>query len=350
MNYSQQLKQLNLKEPHYYKQWAALLTQEGIEGLPQVPVDVDGCLGIFEDQQLIATGAYQKNVLKYIAVDANYQGGKLFNDIISALINTLTQQGVFHFFVFTKPIYRQSFEFVGFKLLAQTSLAVLLEAGDASLQQFIAQVPRLENQSTATISAIVMNANPFTLGHRYLVTQATQKSDFVYVFVVSQDVSLFTTEERFKLVQQGLSDLPNVIVVQSSDYMVSYATFPSYFLPESQDIIEYQTALDAQLFKKIAAQLNIQQRFLGEEPFSKTTALYNQALKATLPPEITVEVIPRLKAATQTISATQVRKAIQNGTIETIHTFVPETTYQFIKQNQAILQARIQKGMQVDGN
>jgi len=66
--------------------------------------------------------------------------------------------------------------------------------------------------------------------------------------------------------------------------------------------------------------------------------------------EITVEVIPRLKVATQTISATQVRKAIQNGTIETIHTFVPETTYQFIKQNQAILQARIQKGMQVDGN
>ncbi|XEO94654.1 [citrate (pro-3S)-lyase] ligase [Latilactobacillus sakei] len=350
MNYSQQLKQLNLKEPHYYKQWAALLRQEGIEGLPQAPVDVDGCLGIFEDQRLIATGAYQKNVLKYIAVDANYQGGKMFNDIISALINALTQQGIFHFFVFTKPIYRQSFEFVGFKLLAQTSLAVLLEAGDASLQQFIAQVPRIDNQSTATFSAIVMNANPFTLGHRYLVTQAAQKSDFVYVFVVSQDVSLFTTEERFTLVQQGLSDLPNVIVVPSSDYMVSYATFPAYFLPESQDVIEYQTALDAQLFKKIATQLNIQQRFLGEEPFSKTTALYNQALQVNLPPEVTVEVIPRLKIATQTISATQVRKAIQNGTIETIHTFVPETTYQFIKQNQAILQARIQKGMQVDGN
>lgn len=350
MNYAQQLKKLNLKETHYYKQWAALLAQEGIKGSSQVSVDVDGCFGIFEDQRLIATGAYQKNVLKYIAVDANYQDGKLFNDIISALINALTQQGIFHFFVFTKPIYRKSFEFVGFKLLAETAVAVLLEAGDVSLQQFIAQVPRLENQSTRMISAIVMNANPFTLGHRYLVIQAAQKSDFVYIFVVSQDVSLFTTEERFKLVQKGLADLPNVVVVPSSEYMVSYATFPSYFLPESQDVIEYQTALDAQLFKKIATQLNIRQRFLGEEPFSKTTALYNRALQANLPPEVIVEVLPRLETAEQVISATQVRKAIQSGAIETIRTFVPATTYQFIKQNQATLQARIQKGMQVDGN
>lgn len=352
MDYSQQTRQLNLKETHYYQQWVTLLTQEGIEGLPQTVNDVEACFGIFEGQQLIATGAYQKNVLKYIAVDHHYQDGKLFNAIISTLISALAQKGIFHIFVFTKPKYRQSFEFVGFNLLAETDVAILLETGDVSLQQFIAQVPRprVQKQTQAAISAIVMNANPFTLGHRYLVEQAAKASDFVYVFVVSQDVSLFTTAERFKLVQQGVADLTNVVVVPTSDYMVSYATFPAYFLPESQDVIGYQTALDAQLFKKIAAQLNIQYRFLGEEPFSKTTALYNQALATNLPPEVTVKVIPRRQAADQVISATRVRQAVQAGMIETVQNFVPDTTYQFIKQNQASLQARIQKGMQVDGN
>ena len=57
-----------------------------------------------------------------------------------------------------------------------------------------------------------------------------KKNDLVYVFVVNTDLSLFKTSERFELVKAGTADLKNVIVVDGGDYMVSYATFPAYFL------------------------------------------------------------------------------------------------------------------------
>ena len=66
-------------------------------------------------------------------------------------------------------------------------------------------------------------------GHRYLVETASKENDHVYVFVVSEDVSIFSFSERFKLVKAGVADLPNVIVVPGKEYMVSYATFPAYF-------------------------------------------------------------------------------------------------------------------------
>ena len=96
--------------------------------------------------------------------------------------------------------------------------------------------------------------------------------------------------------------------------------------------------------------LNIKTRYLGEEPFSKTTNLYNEALKEVLPPEIQVKIIPRLSSGAKIISATQVRQAIQQNQIETIKNFVPSTTYRFIEQQQSVLQARIKKGMRINGN
>ena len=133
--------------------------------------------------------------------------------------------------------------------------------------------------------------------------------------------------------------------------MVSYATFPAYFIPNTADIVRYQTTMDATLFKQqIAQPLHITTRFLGAEPFSKTTALYNQALQQILPPEVQVKILPRLTTATKVISATQVRRAIQQNKIETIQDFVPQTTYRFIQKQQSVLQARIAKGMRIDGN
>ncbi len=88
---------------------------------------------------------------------------------------------------------------------------------------------KVPNQQYQQIGAVVMNANPFTLGHRYLVEKAAKENDFVYVFVVSANTSLFSADERLQLVREGLSDLDNVVVVAGGDYMVSYATFPAYF-------------------------------------------------------------------------------------------------------------------------
>lgn len=351
MAYEGKVKQINLQDASNRKKWGTLLSEFDITIPDKQTLLQISCFGIFEKQRLIATGSFHNNVLKYIAVDPTCQDGKLFNLIVSTLINELAQRQIFHVFVFTKAIYQNSFEHVGFKTLAKADTAVLLETGDYSVHDFIKTLPTMENQSDKQVSAIVMNANPFTLGHRYLVETAAAQSDLVYVFVVEQDASLFTTKTRFELVRQGLADLSNVIVRLGNEYMVSYMTFPSYFITGSDNVIKYQTAMDAELFKtQIAKPLNIKTRYLGSEPFSKTTSIYNKALSEVLPPEVKVKIIPRKQIDGNVISATQVRRAIKNNAIEQIKDYLPATTYEYIIRHLNDLQKLIKEGFKIDGN
>lgn len=330
---------LDLKDSYYYEQWQVLIEKEGlvIENLD----DITETFGIYEDDELIATGSYFENVLKYLAIEPEFQGGAVFNKLVSTLINELATQNIFHVFVFTKPQYKQSFEYLGFQVVAGTDVSVLLETGDYSIDQYIADLPKVDGKN---ISAIVMNANPFTLGHRYLVEQAAKASDYVYLFVVNQDASLFTTKERLNLIEQGTSDLDNVLVVSGGQYMVSFVTFPSYFIKSRADVATYQTQLDAQVFKRVAKALHITKRFVGSEPYSPTTEIYNQSLAKVLPPEVSLEILDRKAVQKDIISATKVRSAIQNNDLTKVQKYVPVTTFKFIKNNLPTLLRRIHDG------
>ncbi len=44
------------------------------------------------------------------------------------------------------------------------------------------------------IGGIVMNCNPFTLGHKYLVEYAAREMDYLYLFVVEEDLSFFLSQ------------------------------------------------------------------------------------------------------------------------------------------------------------
>ena len=330
---------MNLKDPYYYKQWQTLIQNEGlfIENID----DITETLGIYDGDKLIATGSYFENILKYLAIDPNYQGGNTFNKLVSTLINELANTNIFHIFVFTKPQYKQSFSYLGFNVVAETEYSALLETGDYSIDQYIEELPKTACQN---VSAIVMNANPFTFGHRYLVEQAAKKSDWVYLFVVNQDVSLFTMSERMELIKAGVKDLKNVQVVNGGQYMVSFVTFPSYFIKSREDVANYQTQLDAQVFKQIAKALHITKRFVGSEPYSKTTAIYNQSLQKVLPPEVAVEILDRKEIGQDIISATKVRQAISDSDLKRVEKYVPKTTYDFIKNNLSTLLRRINDG------
>lgn len=330
---------INLNDSYYYKQWKSLVESEGlvIENL----ADITETFGIYEDEKLIATGSYFENVLKYLAIDPDYQGGNIFNKLVSTLINELATQNVFHIFVFTKPQYQQSFKYLGFNVVAETNFSTLLETGDYSIDQYIEELPKASGKN---ISSIVMNANPFTLGHRYLVEQAAKESDFVYLFVVNQDASLFKTSERIELIKQGVADLTNVQVVSGGQYMVSFVTFPSYFIKSRSDVATYQTQLDAAVFKRIAKALNITKRFVGSEPYSPTTEIYNQSLKSVLSPEVSLVILDRTAIGQDIISATKVRQAIKTSDLQTVQKYVPETTFTFIKDNLQKLLRRINDG------
>lgn len=344
---SDHIQDLHLRSKPQRRMWQNFLTERGIDVFNDTEIDViDETIGLLDDHdQLVGTGSIAGDVIKYIAVQ-NEEGasGSRFNMVVSELVSRLAQRGVFHILVFTKPKYTDSFEHVGFTKLADSDQGVLLEKGEPNIQTYLAEIPKVP--AGKEIAGIVMNANPFTLGHRYLVETAARENDFVYVFVVNQDASLFKTSERVELVKAGTQDLENVIVVNGGSYMVSYATFPAYFISSPDAVVDYQTTLDARLFKNwIAKDLHIQTRYLGSEPYSHTTDLYNQALQRELPPEVQVKIIPRKELGSgDAISATSVRKAIEEDRISEIENRVPETTYQFIVNHKSELQDRIKKG------
>lgn len=336
------------------KKWQNFLLKMGITdfGLREIAA-IDHTLALIDENgQLVGTGSIANNVLKYIAVcNQDAVPGARFNQMVTALQHYLFDQKVFHSFVFTKAKYATSFSHLGFSELAHTEHAAFLESGTPDINDFIAAIPKIEDQSNKQVAAIVMNANPFTLGHRKLVQLASQENDLVYVFVVATDLSLFKTKERMQLVKSGTSDLKNVLVVSGGDYMVSQSTFPAYFLKSSADLITTQTDIDALVFKNfIAPQLAIKRRYLGTEPFSRTTNFYNQSLTNKLSPLVNVRIVNRFQINGKVITATRVRQLIKEDNLTAISNFVPPQTMQFIYRQKEVLQARIKEGININGN
>ena len=173
-----------------------------------------------------------------------------------------------------------------------------------------------------------MNCNPFTLGHRYLIEQAAKQVERLYVMVVREDCSLFAYTERKAMVEQGVADIKNVTVIDGSDYAISRATFPTYFLKRLDDAADTQMLLDLDLFRHhIAPALGATVRFVGTEPTDQLTRRYNQLMHEALKD---VRETDRLEKDGYAVSASRVRKAMEQGDMNTIRQLVPPTTLPYI--------------------
>lgn len=290
--------------------------------------DIDLCLVIYDNDQIVASASKKGNIFKMIAVNPQYQSMNYVNSLISELINYSYQEGIFHYFIFTKTMYEKQFESLGFKLLVSYEDIGLFEKGQPSFDQYYDNIKLLPDLHTG---AIVMNNNPFTLGHLYLVEQALKQVEQLIIFVVEEDKSYFKFKDRFELVKQGVAHLENVVVVPSGPYIISQATFPTYFLKELNDATLYYTNIDIRLFMKIMDKLNISLRFVGEEPLDELTNFYNQQLKNNLGDRLVI--IPRKQESNEVISASRVRNFLEKQDFESIKPLVPEHVYQFLKDN-----------------
>lgn len=295
--------------------------------------DVEYTIALYEDEKIIGTGSLSGRVLKCIAVDQNYQGEGLSNKIITLLINEQYYRGNTHLFVFTKPENVYLFKDFGFYEIANIEGEVsLLENDPKGIERYVERLS-LNKKEGKTIASIVMNCNPFTLGHQYLIENASQNNDFVHVFIVWEDKSLFPADVRFKLVQEGTKHLSNVLIHRGEDYIISNSTFPSYFLKESSSIVKTHASLDLKIFGSfIAPSLGINRRYIGEEPYDPVTKEYNETMKKTLP-DYGIEVIeiPRLQNEDQiAISASRVRELARTDDFENLKEIVPSSTYEYI--------------------
>jgi len=305
----------------------ALLEKEGIS----LDGNLDYSIGLFdEDYNLVATGSCFKNTLRCMAVDSNHQGEGLLNQVVTELINYEHERGYFDLFLYTKINSAKFFGDLGFYTLAKVSdKLVFMENDKDAFPEYLSE---LKNNSPKgkNIGAIVMNANPFTFGHQYLIETAAAKCDYVHVFVVSEDASLVPADVRYELVKKGCEHLPNVILHKSGSYIISNATFPSYFLKDAELVIRTHAALDIQIFAKIAKAAHITTRFVGEEPKSEVTGIYNEIMAEELPKSgVKVEIIPRKKFEKEVISASTVRELIKKGDIKALKDLVPNSTLEY---------------------
>lgn len=269
-----------------------------------VPRGIDYTVGVFNDSgKLVATGSLKGDMIQGIAVDPSCQGEDLTAKVFTHLIQTTTSESLY---LFTKPDKVQQFVGLGMRHVATARpYAGLLEWGREGIKNYQDHIAEFAG---GVASCLVMNCNPFTLGHRYLIEKAARESDKVFVFVVEENASLFSFEDRLNMVRMGTADLENVIVLGGGRYMISDVTFPSYFTKE-EDFVKAHTAMDAEIFATcIAPVLNVNRRYVGTEPNSPVTSVYNEALKKRLP-RAGVEVIevPRLEVKGSVISASKVR-------------------------------------------
>ena len=188
-----------------------------------------------------------------------------------------------------------------------------------------------------------MNCNPFTLGHRALIEYAAARCQVLHIFVVEEDRSLFPFADRLRLVEAGTADLPGVRVHPSGPYMISAATFPTYFLKKDEPATQVQTRLDITIFaQRIAPALHIQVRFAGQEPLDPATERYNGAMREILPAcGIRFEEIPRLALDGQAVSASRVRRLLEEqGVTQQVLDLVPPCTQTYLKENWDRLRVR----------
>ena len=338
-----------------------------------------------DDGEMIAGGGLKDDVIKCVAVDDAHKGEAIANTLVSHLISHANQEGYSCIKLFTKPKNHQLFESLSFRLLAEAPEAILMETGIGGISNTVEALKKIKEESekykeynkeckedskeckevrktnlntstpqhlntstpqhlntsylnTSTPQhlnttlprggVVVMNCNPFTLGHRYLIEQAAKQVERLYVMVVREDCSLFAYTERKAMVEQGVADIENVSVIDGSDYAISRATFPTYFLKRLDDAADTQMLLDLDLFRRhIAPALGATVRFVGTEPTDQLTRRYNQLMHEALKD---VRETARLEKDGYAVSASRVRKAMEEGDMNTIRQLVPPTTLPYI--------------------
>ena len=325
----------------------------GDNGLRLDDVDYYATLVDETTDEIVAGGGLKGGVIKCVAVADGHKGEAVANQIVSHLIAQANADGHQCVKLFTKPQNQRMFESMSFRLLAEAPKAILMETGIGGIKRYSEELEsekgkvkseksngKLHHNNTSPqqpimppSGIIIMNCNPFTLGHRYLIEQAAQQVQTLYILVVREDCSMFSYDERKAMIVRGVAHINNVVVCDGSEYSISATTFPTYFLKCLSDASDTQMTLDIDLYRRhIAPALGATVRFVGTEPDDPLTRRYNELMKSMLPD---VREVARLEKNGVVVSASRVRKAIVENHLAQAARFVPPTTVPYIVAHMA---------------
>lgn len=274
--------------------------------------DLDASYIIRDAGEIVATVSVKKNLIKFFYIDDKYQGEGLAIELINSALEDIIAKGYRSYFVFTKAKNENIFTSLSMDVIEKTDDVVLLEGGFFKYKDWIETIKK--DLDKDEYNAIVMNANPLTLGHEYLVDKALENDRDLIIFVLEEDASYFSTRDRCEIVKKHYQGNNRVHVYKSGPYIISRATFPTYFLKKDTDKLKVYTELDAKIFaKRIAKDLNIKKRYFGTEPIDKVTEKYNEMMKKILYEYgVESEFIERKIMDGEVISASKVRECYEN--------------------------------------
>ena len=172
-----------------------------------------------DDMNIIATGSCFKNTLRCLAVDNSHQGEGLMNQIVTHLVDYEFSRGLNHLFLYTKNKSMKFFKDLGFyEIINIENQIVFMENKRTGFSDYLDNLKK-EMREGKKIASLIMNANPFTLGHQYLVEKAASENDILHLFIVSDDSSLVPFKVRKKLVIEGTKHLKNISYHETGDYL-----------------------------------------------------------------------------------------------------------------------------------
>ncbi len=307
--------------------WREFLQKQNL-----IPGEVPETVFFLHDgTELIGTASLSGDLIQYFAVDPARRGEDLAAVLLTAVKNHAFQSGIERLTLLTKPENRRLFAGLLFEPVAETSSAIFMESAGGGTDDLLSNAPEVFGK----VGSIVMNADPFTLGHRFLIETAAKECDFVFVFVLSEEKSFFSAEDRILMVKEGVSDLPNVFVLPTGRYLVSEATFPTYFLKDRQKVTEAFCDMDIAVFlEKFVPALSISVRYLGTEPFDPVTNAYNAALLKALPENgVAIRLVERKTAEGEPVSAKAVRRLLTQKEFVQAAALLPESTVSYLKSH-----------------
>lgn len=178
-------------------------------------------------------------------------------------------------------------------------------------------------------SLVVLNANPFTTGHRYLVSLARSRSRHVLVLVIQGRPEsggrgnhentgiVFPFGERLRMTKEGLSDMDGITVIPSGPYVISRDDFPADFLSDEMGKVPAHAALDSMVICHVCNSLGIRSIFAGDEPRDEMSEIHLNALRtACAGSGIQLRVAERKRLGERYISSSMVRQDIADGNME----------------------------------
>ncbi|MBD5217297.1 MAG: GNAT family N-acetyltransferase [Bacteroidales bacterium] len=306
-----ELREIPLSSGWFRRKAADFLEARGLA----LDANLDTLFGLYDaEDRLCGCAGRDGNVIKCVAVDESLRGMNATSLLISPLINEILEDGESDVLVFTKPENRAIFESMGFHLVGEAPVAIMMESDPEGIASHCRRLSALTAGKPGPVGVILLNANPLTRGHEYLIRRAADScATLVLIPLAANKNSKFSEEARTEALRRLTESIPSAILAPASPYSISAATFPSYFIKDPSEAARNQMVLELNIFTNhLAPAIGAKVRFVGTEPSDALTSQYNALMKETLPKHgITVDEIDRLcDKHGQPYSASRVRQAI----------------------------------------